>query len=151
MFNMQDLKEVAKALGASTGGKKDELINAILEAEAAQTADNLDDDGLGDADDLLGEAAAAAPAAAGKAPAAGAPAAADGKHATIVFSLAADQVLHMVTLCFMQSFARTGFLTSVSVVLWHILQAAAAAHKKANIAGVKVLSDKEREQLRAAK
>jgi hypothetical protein len=28
---------------------------------------------------------------------------------------------------------------------------AAAAHKKANIAGVKVLSDKEREQLRAAK
>jgi hypothetical protein len=98
MLYLQDLKEVAKGIGASATGKKDELINAILEAEAAQAADNLDDDGLGDADDLLGDAAA--PAAADEAPSAGAPAAADGKHATIVFSLAADQVIHMVNLCF---------------------------------------------------
>jgi hypothetical protein len=149
MFHSQDLKEVAKAIGAPTGGKKDELISAILEAETAQAADNLDDDGLADADDLLADAAAAAPAAAGGAPGAGAPAAADGKHATIVFSLAAEQVIPTVTFTF-QVKPPTNWLTNtVSAVVWDIVQA--AAHKKANIAGVKVLSDKEREQLRAAK
>lgn len=142
------MKEVAKAIGAPTGGKKDELINAILEAEAAQAADNLDDDGLGDAEDLLADAAAAAPAAAGGAPAAGAPAA-DGKHATIVFSLAAEQVILTVSSPLQMEPSTNWLLNTVSLVDWTILQA--AAHKKANIAGVKVLSDKEREQLRAAK
>jgi hypothetical protein len=89
---LQDLKEIAKELGVPAGGKKDELIAAIL---AASGADDIDD-GLGDAgDDLIGETAVAAPAA-GNATAAAAAPEADGKHASIVFALEKQQVLVLV-------------------------------------------------------
>lgn len=82
--DVQDLKEIARELGAAAGGRKDELILSILTAQGAGGAEELDD-GLGDAgDDLVGgaePAGAAAPAAA-----------AEGKHAAIVFSLQKQEV-----------------------------------------------------------
>lgn len=85
---VQDLKEIARELGAPAGGRKDELIAAILAQAGVGGAEELDD-GLGDAgEDLLGGTGAAGAAAGTPA----APAAADGKHAAIVFSLQKQEV-----------------------------------------------------------
>lgn len=146
--HVQDLKEIAKEIGAPAGGKKDELIAAIL---AVSGADGLDD-GLGDAaDDIIDDPAAAEPAAGSGAPVAAAEAAAPGKHASIVFALDKPQVrivnnqnmasiILLVTSFYTCSWSKPGCAVAVQVT-----------EKKANIVGIKTLSDAERAQLRAAK
>lgn len=89
MLRIQDLKEIAKELGVSTGGKKDELISAILAAQQEPAGDDAVgalDEGVEELEEPAGDEAAAAgePAAA----------AAAGKHAAIVFNLAENKVGH---------------------------------------------------------
>lgn len=141
----QDLKEIAKELGLGVGGKKDELVATILASSAAADADGLDD-GLGDAgEDVVGEAAVAGEQAGSGA---GAAAAAPGKHASIVFALEKQQVLAVSQL----SRAPAG-PPECTQVLSSALCAFCpqVTDKKANIVGIKTLSDTERAQLRAAK
>lgn len=89
---LQDLKELARELGAPAGGKKDELVGAILAAQgipdAAGGAEELDD---GLADDVINSTGSAG-APDGSAAAPPAAAAAEGKHASIVFALDKQQV-----------------------------------------------------------
>lgn len=89
---LQDLKELARELGAPAGGKKDELVGAILAAQgipdAAGGAEELDD---GLADDVI-DSTGSAGAPDGSAAAPPAAAAAEGKHASIVFALDKQQV-----------------------------------------------------------
>lgn len=76
------MKEIAKEVGAPAGGRKEELIAAIL-ASCAAAGEELDDAGLGDVPDDLGVDAGADEAAAGLDGAAPEP----GKHSSIVFAL----------------------------------------------------------------
>ena len=88
---MQDLKEIARELGAPAGGRKEELVAGIIAAQVAPEGDELDDHALGEdpADDLNEEPAAGAAAADNGAAEA---AAAEGKHASIVFALDTKEV-----------------------------------------------------------
>lgn len=144
---LQDLKELARELGAPAGGRKEELVSAILAAqgtpEAAAGAEELDD-GLGD--DIV-DGAGAAGAAGGPAPAT----AAEGKHAAIVFALEKQQVWAVATVQ-AAPVPLAGSLDAVGSLLTLLCWALQAVeHKKANIVGIKTLSDSERAQLRAAK